>query len=368
MARKGEPGKRKKTADLNILDKKLEAVHKEEIEEPEKKVKEKTKKKKPPKKKKKKLKLNVFSGELEIFKIKLPYWKWLLFLAVLSLLFLGFYFLGWYFAKGKVVLAYESPSDFGLEPVENESENDFGRSPVAPEELDLYAESALVIDRSTGVVLAEQDKDKVLPIASLTKLVTAQVALEQWSLDEALEITREFDPEVVSSAELMKGKKYLVHDLLRALLISSAAESAYAFADAYPGGEEAFILEMNRWTESWGFGGTRFVDPVGLKMGNASTAYDIGGLARLLSNNEVLAGIVGSKNAVICSLDQDCVEVENTNELLFESNGFIGMKTGYTVAAGPCLVAWYNSDNEDLLVVLLNANDRFETARYLVRD
>ena len=315
----------------------------------------------------------VFSREMNVGGVKLAFWKWLLVLFVLGCLFLGFYLLGVQLSKKNIVLAYEAgpqittASTAGLK----DGPHILGRAPAVPAELSEYARGIIVVDWVTGSVLMQQAEDTQHPIASLTKLVTAQVAMEQWAPNDVLEITVEIDPEVESSAGLIMGEKYTVKDLTTALLVSSAAEAGYTFADSYPGGREAFIARMNAWVAEQGLIKTVLVDPVGMSEENVSTASEIAHIARVVLQNDLISTAVGTTEAELCAVSatagaEMCVTIQNTNELLFGSEEFVGVKTGYTVKAGPCLVVWYQADGEDLLVVMLNANDRFELAGELV--
>jgi len=245
-----------------------------------------------------------------------------------------------------------------------------GHSPIRARKESSLARSMIVIDRQTGSPILTENSTEQMPIASLTKLMTAYIVVHTWEPEVLFTIAVQVDPDAESSAQLPIGATYTRDDLLAALLIRSAAEAGYTFADSYPGGRPAFVAKMNFEAQELGLASTVFVDPVGISELNISTTTDLSMLTRAVLSIAPLPNIVGATAKEICSLSGICTTLENTNTLLSESKDFYGVKTGYTVKAGPCLVAWYKKGNADFIIVLLyvegqGTDNRFDVAEEL---
>jgi D-alanyl-D-alanine endopeptidase (penicillin-binding protein 7) len=221
----------------------------------------------------------------------------------------------------------------------------------------LRSASALVIDQSNGAILFEKNADARLPIASITKLMTAMVVLDaKPDMAESLTISQD-DLDLVKGthSRLRVGTRLTREEMLRLALMSSENRAAASLSRYYIGGTEAFVAAMNRKATELGLSETRFEDPTGLTAANVSSARD---LTRLVSaahgyplireysttsEHEVL--IAGRPRAF-----------HNTNSLVRSDGWEIGLsKTGYISEAGKCLVmqAWLN--NKPMIIVLLDS-------------
>lgn len=237
--------------------------------------------------------------------------------------------------------------------------------------LGLQSNAALVMDASApGGALFEKNAGARLPIASITKLMTALVALDaRPSLSETLSI-EEADVDRVkrSSSRLSVGARLSRDEMLRLALMSSENRAAHALSRHYPGGTAAFVAAMNAKAKSLGMADTRYVDPTGLSPENVSTARDLGKLILAAQANPLIAAystapardvMVGSRKLAYL----------NTNRLVRDaSQGWrIGLqKTGYIMEAGRCLVMQALIEGRPIVMVFLDSKgklDRFDDAQ-----
>ena len=224
----------------------------------------------------------------------------------------------------------------------------------------LQSAAALVLDQSTGAVLFEKNAGAVLPIASITKLMTAMVALDaKPSLDETLVIgDDDVDMLKGTRSRLRVGTQLSREEMLRLALMSSENRAASSLASHYPGGREAFIAAMNSKAQELGLQDTQFSDPTGLTAANVSSARD---LVRMVAAAHQYPQIREFTTATgyevkIAGRTQ---AFHNTNSLVKSSSWDIGLsKTGYISEAGKCLVmqAWLN--NKPTIIVLLDSLGR----------
>ncbi|PPE66041.1 D-alanyl-D-alanine endopeptidase [Zhizhongheella caldifontis] len=227
--------------------------------------------------------------------------------------------------------------------------------------LDLKSSVALVLDQETEEVLFAKNSQAVLPIASLTKLMTALVVIEaDQPLQEMLTITREdIDTEKGSSSRLAVGTRLSREEMLHLALMSSENRAANALGRHYPGGLRPFVAAMNRKARELGMNDTRFVEPTGLSSRNQSSARDLAVLVkatygvpliRELSTSHEYQVVVGKRQ----------LQYRNTNGLVFNPNWEIGLqKTGYISEAGRCLVMQAELAGRKLIMVFLDSAGRF---------
>lgn len=217
---------------------------------------------------------------------------------------------------------------------------------------ELSAVSAILMDAESGRVLFEQNAHEERAIASVTKLMTALVAVE-YGCDTAENVT--IRPEWTgiegSSIYLRAGETVTLETLLYGLLLNSGNDAAVAVAAHCAGNVDAFVAQMNRRAESLGMEHSHFTNPNGLSEdGHHSTAYDMALLARACVENETVSGIVATKSITLGTRT-----FTNHNKLLWRYDGCIGMKTGYTEAAGRTLVSGARRNGQTLIAVTLNA-------------
>ena len=214
------------------------------------------------------------------------------------------------------------------------------------------AASAILMDADSGRVLYEKDSHTRRPIASITKLMTALVALESGhSLEETVTVAREWTGAEGSSLYLRPGEEITLETLLYGLMLRSGNDAALAIAGYCGGTVEDFVSRMNGKARELGMEDTAFVNPNGLNAeGHCSSAYDMALLARACLENETLAGIVSTKSITLGTRS-----FTNHNKLLWRYEGCIGMKTGYTERSGRTLVSAARRNGMTLVCVTLNA-------------
>jgi len=229
-------------------------------------------------------------------------------------------------------------------------------SPV-PVRLALKSASALVLDQSTGQALVEKQAGIAVPIASLTKLMTAMVLLDA-HLDphELLTITNDDKDDLRHSrSRLPVGTRLPREQALLLALLASENRAAHALGRTFPGGLPAFVLAMNAKARDLGLNGTRFEDPTGLSSNNVATAWD---LARILQAAYTYPEIrdFSTRQATTLQAGRHSIQFPNTNALVRNPRWNIGLsKTGYIEEAGRCLVMQAMLANRPVLVILLDS-------------
>jgi D-alanyl-D-alanine endopeptidase (penicillin-binding protein 7) len=214
-----------------------------------------------------------------------------------------------------------------------------------------------VIDQSTGDVLLEKNADAVTPIASITKLMTAMVALDvQPDLHEALTIS-EADVDTIKGthSRLAVGATLTREEMLRLALMSSENRAAAALSRYYPGGREAFVKAMNAKAKMLGLTDTRFADPTGLSPENVSSARDLVKLVNAAHQYPLIRefSTTDEYQVVIRGRAQT---FRNTNALVRNEQWNIGLsKTGFISEAGKCLVMQAWLANRPMIIVLLDS-------------
>lgn len=227
--------------------------------------------------------------------------------------------------------------------------------------LDLKSSVALVMDQDTNEVVFAKNSDAVLPIASLTKLMTAAVVVDaRLSLDEMLTVTEaDVDTEKNSSSRLSVGAMLTRGELLHLALMSSENRAAHALGRTYPGGLSAFVAAMNTKARSLGMADTHYVDPTGLNSGNQSSAKDLAVLVKAAYQQPLIRELsVSPEYAVRVGARQ--VQFRNTNSLVRNPSWDIGLqKTGYIVEAGRCLVMQARMAGRKFIMVFLDSTGKY---------
>jgi D-alanyl-D-alanine carboxypeptidase (penicillin-binding protein 5/6) len=230
--------------------------------------------------------------------------------------------------------------------------------------------SGLLFDVDTGRVLWRRHPDRVLPIASLTKMMTALVVVDRLRDRHRARITKEVLAYTGSGVGLLpRGKLVPVRTLLYGLLLPSGNDAAIALALRTAGSQARFVAMMNAHAESMGLVCTRFSTVSGIKdEGNHSCAPDLAALARAVLREPRLARVVGARSAVLrFPIKGRKLYLYNNNPLLRSGyKGATGIKTGYTDAAGRCLVGSARRGAIRLGVVLLDSPDPGKQARRLL--
>ncbi|MFP6836757.1 MAG: D-alanyl-D-alanine endopeptidase [Pseudomonadales bacterium] len=226
-------------------------------------------------------------------------------------------------------------------------------------DLALASVSALATDLNSNEVLFAKHSDVVLPIASLTKVMTAMVVLDSGeSLDAWLPI-QEWDTKTAKNAysRIRISSKARRKDLLRIALMSSENRAAYNVATHHPGGLVAFVAEMNAKAQSLGMTATRFVGPTGLSPDNRSTARDLVRMVSAAYDYEFIREYSTTRqHATQFRAPRYQLGYGNTNPLLGRSRWNVSLtKTGYLTEAGRCLVMVVEMDGRNVAVALLNS-------------
>jgi len=221
----------------------------------------------------------------------------------------------------------------------------------------IQSASASVVDQNSGAVLYEKNADSVVPIASISKLMTAMVVLDtQPDLETVLTITDE-DVDVLKGtrSHLRVGTQLSRENMLRLALMSSENRAAAALSRYYPGGREGFVAAMNRKATELGLNDTHFLDPTGLTAANVSNARDLTRMVAAAYQYPLIRSYTTTSDYTV-SLAGRPRTFHNTNRLVSNSDWEIGLsKTGYINEAGKCLVmqAWLNS--RPTIIVLLDS-------------
>ena len=231
------------------------------------------------------------------------------------------------------------------------------------DELDLQSSVALVVDQETDEVLFSKNAEAVLPIASITKLMTALVIADaQLPLDEVLTVTQD-DVRATSGANmrsrLTPGTRLSRGDLLHLALMSSENRAAHVLGRTYPGGLPAFVGAMNAKAELLAMSDTRYVEPTGLSSDNRSSAQDLSRLVRAASEHPVIREYSTAPEAAI-PVGRRMVQFRNTNGLVRNPEWEILLqKTGYISAAGRCVVMQAQLAGRQLIMVLLDSAGKY---------
>jgi D-alanyl-D-alanine carboxypeptidase (penicillin-binding protein 5/6) len=229
------------------------------------------------------------------------------------------------------------------------------------------ATSAILVDLGTGTVLYEKDADTRRPIASITKVMTAIVALESYTLDQKVTLSKDVISIEGNKVYFYGGEVLTVLNLIKGALIASGNDAAFALS--LPLGFENFVAAMNQKAESLFLTNTHFQNPMGFDHSqNYSSARDLVTLSRYALRKGVFRDIVSTREATFVSDQGFSHRVTTTNDLLGSSFLNVkGLKTGTTPKAGECLIALAtNEQGRELLVVILGSTDRYSDAKQLL--
>ena len=234
------------------------------------------------------------------------------------------------------------------------------------------AKSAIVIEKNSGRILFSENENEKLPMASLTKIITAIYVIENIDdLDKLHEISKEATGIEGSSIYLKVGERLSVKDLLYGLMLRSGNDAAVALALLTSGSIEKFANDVNIWLKEKGFENTHIMNPHGLHHeDHFTTAYDLAKITAYALSNQTFREIVASKEKIISN---DLTS--NKKRLLKNKNKFLklyefadGVKTGYTKKAGRCFVGSSTKDGMQVICVLLNCVPMFEECLRLTQE
>lgn len=232
---------------------------------------------------------------------------------------------------------------------------------AAADPLDLKSSVALVLDQDTNEVLFSKNSQAVLPIASITKLMTALVVSDaKQSMDEILTVgTEDIDTEKGSGSRLKVGTRLSREEMLHLALMASENRAANALGRHYPGGLPAFVSAMNLKAQSLGMKDTRYVEPTGLSSRNQSSASDLALLVREVDKHALIRQLSTSREHGV-TVGSRSVSFRNSNGLIRSGEWDIGLqKTGYITEAGRCLVMQAQLSGRKLIMVLLDSAGKY---------
>ena len=224
--------------------------------------------------------------------------------------------------------------------------------------LNLKSTSALVLDQSGQRILYAKNVEWVVPIASITKLMTALVVLDSGlPLDEPIKISKDDrDGLKGTRSRLTVGMSVSREDLLRIALMASENRAAAALSRAYPGGTDAFVAAMNRKAAELGMWRSRFVDGTGLSSGNVSNAQDLARLVGAAYRHPLIREYTTDSEYTVRLANGRKMQFTNSNRLVRNSGWDIGLsKTGYISEAGRCLVMQAHIAATPVIIVLLDS-------------
>ena len=227
--------------------------------------------------------------------------------------------------------------------------------------LALKSSVALVLDQDTHEVLLSKNSQAVLPIASITKLMSAVIVTEaKQPLEQVLTITQDdVDTEKNSRSRLAVGTSLTRGEMLHLALMSSENRAAHALGRNYPGGLDAFVAAMNSKARALGMSDTRYVEPTGLSSENQSSAHDLATLVNAAYQYPMIRDLSTSQEYEV-EIGHRTAQFRNTNGLVRSPSWDIGLqKTGYITEAGRCLVMQASFAGRKLIMVFLDSAGKY---------
>lgn len=238
-------------------------------------------------------------------------------------------------------------------------------------ELVLEAKAVMLFDVRSGRSLYSKNPNQRLPIASITKLMSALVVLDNLNLNNIFTVPAEDINVDGKGADFYKNEQLLGADLFKIMLIKSSNDAALAFATAAQKAGIDFVAKMNEKAQTIGMANTKFADPAGLNDQDAfSTASDLVKLVRYAARNDLISQTLMTGSATVTSIDGRAVHsLVNTNQLLGQIPGIVMGKTGYTDnALGTMALEVGINDGRDIIIsVVLSAKDRFSETEKLIQ-
>lgn len=231
----------------------------------------------------------------------------------------------------------------------------------------LTAKSVYISTTDSAYELYSKNSTQPLPIASLTKLMAAYVIVEEYDLNQVIEVPSNINTITGSEIFLTPNDRLTVKDLLSGALIASGNDAIYALAFQYSGGVDAFVSKMNEKAQELGLSHTHYTNPIGFdEVGNVSTVQDISVIARRLQSYSVIKEITTQERAMIQSRrDGRVYSFVNTNPFITLPD-ITGLKTGTSPLAGENLVLIKSIENESVIIVIVGAEDRNKDARTIL--
>lgn len=230
---------------------------------------------------------------------------------------------------------------------------------------DVSARGIVIMDADSKIVLFSKNPNLRFSSASTTKIMTALTALEFFKLNDILTVKNATSEGVILG--LKEGQQINFENLLYALLLPSANDTAFVIAQNYPS-EEQFIRKMNQNAVKFNLYNTHYEDPAGLLDDlDYTTPLDLARLTSLAMENETFAKVVSTKEKTVTDTDGNLYPVKSLNKLL-GTNGIIGVKTGYTEGAGQVLVTAKKEGDHTIVIVVMGSEDRFLDTQKILNE
>ena len=228
---------------------------------------------------------------------------------------------------------------------------------IAAEPPEITGETAVLMDAQNFQILYEKDMHKRMYPASTTKILTGIIAIENGEMSDLIRLSWQAVHTEGTHIGLQEGEQLTLKDLLYALLLNSANDAAEAIAEHYGKSVENFATVMNKKAVEIGAVHSHFVNPHGLPDENHyTTAYDLALIGQYAMQNEKFREIVKEKTMTISRVDPDAQKyLANHNKMLWNYDGTIGIKSGYTVIAGQCIVSEAKRNDRELIAVVLKS-------------
>ncbi|MDH4274243.1 MAG: D-alanyl-D-alanine endopeptidase [Gammaproteobacteria bacterium] len=264
-----------------------------------------------------------------------------------------------------VAQAVAAPSEISADVSTGEVSRDhwkgWNRVDLNPARLRLNSSTAMVVDQQSGELVFGKNADQTIPIASITKLITAMVTLDaKLPLDEPIEISKDDRDRLRGSrSRLRAGQVFSRGELLQLALLASENRAASALGRSFPGGKAAFIKEMNEKARQLGLRHTHFVDATGLNSDNVSTARELVKMVQAAYEYPFIRDASTAPYMHVATTGKKArraLRFGNTNRLVRNDDWHIGLsKTGYISDSGYCLVMQVEIGSRPLIVVLLDS-------------
>ena len=234
--------------------------------------------------------------------------------------------------------------------------------------IEIRAKSAAILDLKTNKILFQKNAKESLPVASITKLMSAVALIENFDLDQTVTVSYKAAYPIGSKMHLYPGEQIKASELVRGMLIASANDAAKALEEHF--GREEIVEKMNQKAQFLGLKDTHFVEVSGLDPENKSSVSNLIILSRYALKNPQIEQAVQVKEYTAVSVDGELQhQIHTTNRLLKNDPDIFGVKTGYTEEAGSCLIAGADRDGHEIISVILGMDDynqRFSESRILL--
>ncbi len=239
------------------------------------------------------------------------------------------------------------------------------------EEIEIEGDAYLAFDLASQCYLVQKNLNKKRPIASLTKIMTAVIVLEEMDLNSIVTVSKNVNQTTGSKLWIAPGNKFRAEELLKGMLIRSANDCAATLQYSYDqeNGKDEFVKKMNRKARLLGMKKTKFVESTGLSENNRSTVKDLSLLTKYALKKETFRQMIKTYQSVVRTTSGYGFSVINTNRLLRTDKDIFGIKTGYLEEAGQCFIAGAEQNDHEIVTILLGAtnnNARFWETRELI--